>query len=57
MDRIKAVTEYLFSDLEEEKGYPYENCIRKALRILKGEPVSSENSINSSPVNRTQIFS
>ena len=48
MDWIKAVTEYLFSDLAEISGYPYENDVRKALDILK---CSSEKT-NSKPASQ-----
>ena len=46
MNRLKAVTEYLFSDLEEKQAYPYEKSIRKALKILKGESCISEQNNN-----------
>ncbi len=37
MENIKAVTEHLFSRLEEKNNYPYESDIKNALKILKGE--------------------
>ncbi len=40
MKNIRAIAEYLFRDLEKEKGYPYEDEIRKALAVLKGEHFS-----------------
>ena len=40
MKNIRAIAEYLFRDLEKEKGYPYEDEIRKALAVLRGEHFS-----------------
>ena len=59
MNSLKAVTEYLFSDLYKRKNYPFSEEINNALSILKGErpllakenEADVENSEESSDIN------
>ncbi len=59
MNSLKAITEYLFSDLYKRKNYPFFEEINNALSILKGErplqakenEAAEENSEESSDIN------